>query len=212
MLAKIRINATFVKFQLAKQISRSYAFAMLQYFIQFSANAKHFSTVLELLLWLPEFRPYSRVANSLKRSFSLSRTLLPFSSVEAPTGYPYKNSNNRNEQKRESARGKMEWMRPLFSFLTSLSSSSWGERPASEGDLRKRLKFMQALTPVVQKLTNPTLRIILYPKNSVTGWVIDYIVTDFTRNMMIRIYEKDVSFIRNQVGSKEKKSEYSKMQ
>ena len=47
MLAKIRINATFVKFQLTKQISRSYAFAMLQYFSQFSANAKHFSTVLD---------------------------------------------------------------------------------------------------------------------------------------------------------------------
>ena len=47
MLAKIRINATFVKFQLTKQISRSYAFAMIQYFIQFSANAKHFSTVLD---------------------------------------------------------------------------------------------------------------------------------------------------------------------
>ena len=47
MLPKIRINATFVKFQLTKQISRSYAFAMLPYFIQFSANEKHFSTVLD---------------------------------------------------------------------------------------------------------------------------------------------------------------------
>ena len=64
---------------------------------------------------------------------------------------------------------------------------------------------MQALTSVVQKLTNPTLRIILYPMDSVTGWVIDYIVTDFTRNMMIRIYEKDVFFfIGNKGGSKEK--------
>ena len=41
--------------------------------------------------------------------------------------------------------------------------------------------------------------------DSVTGWVIDYIVTDFTRNMMIRIYEKDVFFfIGNKGGSKEK--------
>ena len=47
MLAKIVNNATFVKFFLTKQISRSYAFAMLKYFIQFSANAKYFSTVLD---------------------------------------------------------------------------------------------------------------------------------------------------------------------
>ena len=47
--------------------------------------------------------------------------------------------------------------------------------------MRKRLKFMQALTPVIQKLTNPTLR--------------DY--------SMISIYEKDVFFIRNKGGSKE---------
>ena len=38
-----------------------------------------------------------------------------------------------------------------------------GESPAAEGDLRKRLKFMQALTPAVKKLTNAILRIILYP-------------------------------------------------
>ena len=44
----------------------------------------------ELLLWLPEFQPSSRVANPRKRSFSLSRTLLPLSSVGAPSGYPYK--------------------------------------------------------------------------------------------------------------------------
>ena len=75
----------------------------------------------ELLLWLAEFRPSSRVANSRKRSFSLSRTLLPLSSVKAPAGYSYKNSNNQNEKKRESARGKMEWIRALFSFLTNLS-------------------------------------------------------------------------------------------
>ena len=43
------------------------------------------------------------------------------------------------------------------------------ERPAAEGDLRKRLKFMKALTPVVKKLTNAILRIILYPMDSVTG-------------------------------------------
>ena len=108
----------------------------------------------ELLLWLAEFRPSSRVANSRKRSFSLCRTLLPLSSVEAPAEYPYKNSNNR-KKKRESARCTMEWMRALFSFLTSLSTTQrgfcGGERPAAEGDVRKRLKFMQALTPVVQK-------------------------------------------------------------
>ena len=64
-------------------------------------------------------------------------------------------------------------MRALFSFLTNLSTTQrgfyGGERPAAEGDVRKRLKFMQALTPVVQKLTNPTLRIILYAMDSVTG-------------------------------------------
>ena len=197
---------------------------MLQYFIQFSANAstvldKNVSTcslrawAIALVAWI------SAVFSSCKLPKEIllpSRTLLPLSSVKAPAGYSYKNSNNRNEKKRESARGKMEWMRALFSFLTNLSTTQrgfyGGERLSAEGDVRKRVKFMQALTPVVQKLTNPTLRIILYPKNSVTGWVIDYIVTDFTRNMMIRIYEKDVSFIRNQVGSKEKKSEYSKMQ
>ena len=47
MLAKIGINATFVKFFFTKQISRSYAFAVVKYFIQISANAKHFSTVLD---------------------------------------------------------------------------------------------------------------------------------------------------------------------
>ena len=91
----------------------------------------------ELLLWLAEFRPSSRVANSRKRSFSLSRTLLPLSSVKAPAGYSYKNSNNRNEKKRESARGKMEWMRALFSFLTNLSTTQRGfygrERPFCRG-------------------------------------------------------------------------------
>ena len=46
-LFKGSIVTTIVKFQLTKQISRSYAFAMLQYFIQFSANAKYFSTVLD---------------------------------------------------------------------------------------------------------------------------------------------------------------------
>ena len=44
-----------------------------------------------------------------------------------------------------------------------------GESPAAEGDLRKRLKFMKALTPVVQKLTKAIPRIILYPMDSVTG-------------------------------------------
>ena len=91
----------------------------------------------ELLLWLAEFQPSSRVANSRKRSFSLSRTLLPLSSVKAPAGYSYKNSNNRNEKKRESARGKMEWMRALFSFLTNLSTTQrgfyGGERPFCRG-------------------------------------------------------------------------------
>ena len=33
MFAKIRINATFVKFFFNKQISRSFAFAMLKYLI-----------------------------------------------------------------------------------------------------------------------------------------------------------------------------------
>ena len=59
----------------------------------------------ELLLWLAEFRPSSRVANSRKRSFSLSRTLLPLSSVKAPAGYSYKNSNNRNEKKKRKRAG-----------------------------------------------------------------------------------------------------------
>ena len=55
---------------------------------------------------------------------------------------------------------------------------------------------MQALRPVVQKLTNAILRIILYPMDSVTGRVIDCIGADFIRNRMIRIYEKDVfSFV-----------------
>ena len=154
----------------------------------------------ELLLWLAEFRPSSRVANSRKRSFSLSRTLLPLSSVKAPAGYSYNNSNNRNEKKkRESARaGRWNGCALSFPFWQTFpqhKEASTEERGLSaEGDVIKRLKFMQALTPVVQKLTNPTLRIILYPMDSVTGWVIDYIVTDFTRNMMIRIYEKDVLF------------------
>ena len=46
---------------------------------------------------------------------------------------------------------------------------------------------MQALTPVVQKLTNAILRMILYPMagvdylpmDSVTGWVIYYISYKF---------------------------------
>ena len=99
-------------------------------------------------------------------------------------------------------------MRALFFFLPSLPTAQrglcGGESPAAKGDLRKRLKFMQALTPVVQKLTNAILRIILYPMDIVTGWVIDCIVTDVIRNRMIRIYEKDVFFIRSKGGSKEK--------
>ena len=66
----------------------------------------------ELLLWLAEFRPSSRVTNSRKRSFSLSRTLLPLSSVKASAGYSYKNSNNR---KKEKARG-VRWNGCALSF------------------------------------------------------------------------------------------------
>ena len=66
---------------------------------------QHVRSEPELLLWLPEFRPSSRIENSRKRSFSLSRTLLPLSSVEAPAGYPYKNSNNRNEKKEKAREG-----------------------------------------------------------------------------------------------------------
>ena len=47
----------------------------------------------------------------------------------------------------------MGLMSALFFFLSSLEASAGGESPAAEGDLRKRLKFMQALTPVVKKLT-----------------------------------------------------------
>ena len=134
---------------------------------------QHVRSEPELLLWLPEFRPSSRIANSQKRSFSLSRTLLPLSSEEAPAGYPYKNSNNRNEKKEKARGGRQNGCALSFSFLTSLSTTQrgfcGGESPAAEGDLRKRPKFMQARTPVVQKLTNPTLRRILYPMDSVPG-------------------------------------------
>ena len=61
----------------------------------------------ELLLWLPEFRPSSWVANSRKRPFSLSRTLLPHSSVEAPLGIPIKIAiiEKKRERESEKARG-----------------------------------------------------------------------------------------------------------
>ena len=90
MLAKFGINATFVKFFWLNKI-RVY---MLLQCSNISSNFQPMrSTVLpcwtkkfqyvrlepELLLWLPEFQPTSRVANSRKRSFSLSRTLLPLS-------------------------------------------------------------------------------------------------------------------------------------
>ena len=101
MFANIGINETFVKFFWLNKFR-------VHMLLQCSNISSHFqpmlSTVLpcwiktfqhvrlepELLLWLPEFQPYSRVANSRKRSFSLSRTLLPLSSVKAPDGYPYK--------------------------------------------------------------------------------------------------------------------------
>ena len=120
MLAKFGINATFVKFFWLNKI-RVY---MLLQCSNISSNFQPMrSTVLpcwiktfqhvrlepELLLWLPEFQPSSRVANSRKRSFSLSRTLLPLSSSEAPI---------------ESARGTMGWLRSLFLFLPSLEASA----------------------------------------------------------------------------------------
>ena len=106
----------------------------------------------ELLLWLPEFQPYSRVAKPRKRSFSLSRALLPL-----------RRGSNRK-------RAGDDGMDTLSLFLSPQPRGlRGGESPEAEGDLRKRLKFMQALTPVVQKLTNAILRIILYPMDSVTG-------------------------------------------
>ena len=90
MLAKIGINATFVKFFWLNK----FRVHMLLQCSNISSNSPPMrSTVLpcriktfqhvrlepELLLWLPEFQPSSRVANSRKRSFSLSRTLLPLS-------------------------------------------------------------------------------------------------------------------------------------
>ena len=83
----------------------------------------------ELLLWLPEFQQSSRVANSRKRSFSLSRTLLPLSSAEAPI---------------ESARRKIAnlppragWLRALFFFLPSLETSAEEKEPFCRGRLEK---------------------------------------------------------------------------
>ena len=135
----------------------------------------------ELLLCLPEFQPSSRVANSRNRSFSLSRTLLPLSSSEASI---------------ESARRTMGWMRALLSFLPSLEASAEGRALLPRETWENGWNSCRFLTPVVKKLTNAILRIILYPTDRVTGWVIDYIVTDFVRNRMIRIYEKDVfSFV-----------------
>ena len=102
MLAKIGINATFVKFFFFnKQISRSYALQCSNISSKFPPKRgtflpcwmktfQHVRLEPELLLWLPEFQPSSRVANSRKRSFSLYQTLLPLSSVKAPAGYPYK--------------------------------------------------------------------------------------------------------------------------
>ena len=49
------------------------------------------------------------------------------------------------------------------------------------------------------------------PMDSVTGWVIDYIVTNFIRNRMIRIYEKDVFSFVTRAARKKKKTEYFKM-
>ena len=76
----------------------------------------------ELLLWLPEFQPSSRVANSRKRSFSLSRTLLPLSSSEASI---------------ESARRTMGWLSSLFFFLPSLKASAEEKEPCCRGRLEK---------------------------------------------------------------------------
>ena len=112
----------------------------------------------------------------------------------------------------------MGLMSALFFFLSSLEASAGGESPAAEGDLRKRLKFMQALTPVVKKLTNAILQIILYPMawadylpmDSVTGRVIDYIVTNFIRNRSIRIYEKDVFSFVTKAARKKKNLSTSK--
>ena len=134
MFANIGINETFVKFFWLNKFR-------VHMLLQCSNISSHFqpmlSTVLpcwiktfqhvrlepELLLWLPELQPSSRVSNSRKRSFSLSRTLLPLSSVKAPAGYSYKNSNNR-KQKIESALGTMGLMRALFFFLSSLEASA----------------------------------------------------------------------------------------
>ena len=113
MLAKIGINATFVKFFFFnKQISRSYALQCSNISSKFPPKRgtflpcwmktfQHVRLEPELLLWLPEFQPSSRVANSRKRSFSLSRTLLPLSSSEAPI---------------ESARGRWDGCALSFCF------------------------------------------------------------------------------------------------
>ena len=150
----------------------------------------------ELLLWLPEFRPSSWVANSRKRPFSLSRTLLPHSSVEAPAGYPYKNSNNRKKKERERARKRAgdDAMDARSLFLSDKPFHNtkrllWRRDACYRGKLEKTAEIHAGSDGSCWKIY-PTLRIILYPMDSVTGWVIDYIVTDFIRNRMIRSMRK----------------------
>ena len=110
--------------------------------------------------------------------------------------------------------------------VSRLQSCAWCycvSRTFCSTDQEKRetassLKFMQALTLVVQKLTNAILLMILYPMagadylpmDSVTGWVIDYTVTNFIRNRMIRIYEKDVFSFVTRAARKKKNLSTSK--
>ena len=103
---------------------------------------QHVRLESELLLWLAEFRPSSRVANSRKRSFSLCRTLLPLSSVEAPAEYPYKNSNNR--KKKEKARG-VRWNGCALSFPFLQAFPPLKEASAEERGLPPR-EFKNKLT------------------------------------------------------------------
>ena len=152
MFANIGINETFVKFFWLNKFR-------VHMLLQCSNISSHFqpmlSTVLpcwiktfqhvrlepELLLWLPEFEPSSRVANSRKRSLSLSRTLLPLGPPQKlPLGIPVKITIIENKNRKCAGDDGMD----VCSLFLSPQPRGLrgGESPAAEGDLTKRLKFM----------------------------------------------------------------------
>ena len=165
---------------------------LTKYFIQFSANAKYCSTVLDknvskcslrawaiaLLAWI------SAVFSSCKLP---KQILLP---VSHPAASLFLRGFNRKRAKDDGMDARSLVLSP------HLEASAEGRALLPRETWENGWNSCRFLTPVVQKLANAILRIILYPTDRVTGWVIDYIVTDFVRNRMIRIYEKDVfSFV-----------------